>query len=73
VAHGNFEKLVEVRRSVIVDHASHREQVAAGAGNTFRIGQANGAPVFGDADVEVGQVVAVEDDVLRVDFGSAHA
>ena len=40
---------------------------------TLGVAEADRAPVFGDGDVEVEEVVAVENHVLAIDLGPAHS
>src|ERR1039457_2711426 len=44
-----------------------------GLDDTVGIIDADGAPVFGDANVEVKKIIYVVNDTLLVDFGPAHA
>ena len=39
----------------------------------IRIIESDGAPVFDDGDIEIEEIIAVEDHVLAVDLGPAHA
>src|SRR3546814_10652364 len=68
------DQFVEPRRGVIIDFAVGFANICAilvkiGAGLSL----AEGAEIFCHADVGIGQIMTVEDDILPVDFAKAHA
>src|SRR5262249_48381606 len=67
------EQIVVARRAEILDRRfAQRRVVRVTLDVAFGIGQADRAPVFGDRGIDVGEVVAVEHDLLHVHFGPAH-
>ena len=72
-AHADVEHVVDARRCAKVDRRLAHVQVAAHRVHRLLVRQRQRAPVVGDGGVEVHQVVRVEDDLLHVDFGPAHA
>ena len=72
--HQHVQQVVIARRAKVVDRSLAQVDVVGVAVDVpVRVGQADGAPVFRNRDVDVVEVVAVEDDLLHVDFRPAHA
>ena len=69
----DVEHLVVARRAEVLERRLAHEEVAGERRHRLGVRQREGAPVAGDGRVEVGEVVAVEDDLLGIDLGPAHA
>lgn len=71
--HRHIDLVVHARRGVELHRGLDHVQVAAQAVHGLLVGQRHRAPVVGDGGVEIHQVVGVEDDLLHVHLGPAHA
>jgi len=58
---------------VVLQSIAAREHIAIQMAETFRIRQAGSPPVLGHGGVQVIQVVAIENHLLGIHLGPAHA
>ena len=72
-ADADVEQVVVARRAVVFQRRLAHEQVSAERCHRLVVRHRHRPPVAGDRGVDVHQVVAVEDDLLHVHLGPAHA
>src|SRR3546814_9939174 len=71
-AHADVDLFVEQDRNLVVDLGPRDVEFGAAVIGPAVI-DARGAPIFGDPDVEIFEIAAVEHDALRIDLGIADA
>ena len=72
-AHAHIEKIVHFGAGVVLDTGLFDEQVTTQLVHGFSVWHGQLAPIVGHSSVKVHEVVAIEDDLLHVDFNPAHA
>ena len=71
--HAHVEQVVDSRRGLEIDRRLAHVEIAFERVHGLFVGQRQRTPVVGDRGVEVHEVVGVEDDLLHVHLGPAHA